>query len=106
MGEGESVETFGEKERDPSLPQPSLLTSSTSTTTHRSHHDVTLQKRKKKKEKRKEKKKNHHHHRDLATPRSTINRPPLHTKRKSGSEGERTKGERESLKNERGLKNT
>ena len=104
MGEGESVETFGEKERDPSLPQPSLLASSASTTTHRSHHDVTLQ----------EKKKKYHHHRDLATPRSTINRPPLHTKRnreweterKSGSKGERTEGERESLKNERGLKNT
>ena len=45
--------------------------------------------------------------------RSTTNRPPLHTernkewemKRQSWSEGERTEGERESLKEERGLKN-
>ena len=88
MGEGKSVETFGEKERDPLIsPQCDLA---------------------------EEKKKKNHHHRDLATPRSTINRPPLHTKRnrewetkrKSESEGERTEGERESLKNERGLKNT
>ena len=48
---------------------------------------------------KKRKKKNHHHHRDLATPRSTINMPPLHTERnrewemerESGSERERTK---------------
>ena len=44
-----------------------------------------------------------HHHRDLATPRSTTNRPPLHikrnreweTERQSESKGERTEGERE-----------
>ena len=55
-----------------------------------------------------------HHHRDLATPRSTTNRPPLHiernreweTERQSRREGERIKGERESLKEERGQKNT
>ena len=91
MGEGESVETFGKKERDPPLPQPSF--------THLIHlcHDppispcCDLAKKK-------------HHHRDLATPRSTTNRPPLHiernreweTERQSRSEGERIEGEREN----------
>ena len=101
MGEGESVETFEKKERDPPLPQPSF--------THLIHlcHDPPISPRRDLAKKK-------HHHRDLATPRSTTNRPPLHTERnreweterQSRREGERIKGERESLKEERGQKNT